>query len=254
MKLKVLGSSSHGNCYILSNSSEALIIEAGLSLKEVHVAMNFKSNITGLIVSHQHNDHAGFIEDYVRAGIHVLALSDVFDAKNINDSEGNIIRLEYGKLYKFGNFKVYPFPVLHDVPCAGYLIRHPEMGTTFFATDTFSIAKRDDEGNIIPERFRGINHYMVEANYSDDILDQNISNGNIPAVLKKRLMLSHMEIGNTIRFLQTSDLSKVRDILLIHLSDGNSNEREFADMVKKSTGKRCMAAKPGMELDYDKRL
>lgn len=251
MELKVLGSSSHGNCYILSNSSEALVIEAGLPLHDVHISMNFKSSLVGLIVSHQHNDHAGFIEDYVHSGTPVLALSDVFEAKNINDSEGNIIRLEYGKLYKFGYFRVYPFPVLHDVPCAGYLVYHPEMGITFFATDTFSIAKQDIEGNIVPERFTGINHYMIEANYSDNILDRNIQNGNIPAVLKKRLMLSHMEIGNTIRFLKTSDLSTVRDILLIHLSDGNSNETEFIDKVRKATGKRCFAAKSGMNLNYD---
>ena len=254
MELKVLGSSSHGNCYVLYNSSEALIIEAGISLKEVLIAINFKQNIVGLIVSHQHNDHAGFIDDYVRAGVPVLALSDVFKEKGINESQGNIIRLKFGKLYKFGNFKVYPFPVLHDVPCAGYLIYHPEMGTTFFATDTFSIAKRDKDGNIVQERFKGINHYMIEANYSDRILDRNISVGNIPVVLKKRLMLSHLEINNTIRFLLTSDLSETKDILLIHLSDGNSNEKEFTDMVKKATGKRCFAAKPGMELNYDKRL
>ena len=254
MELKVLGSSSHGNCYVLYNSSEALIIEAGISLKEVLIAIKFKQNIVGLIVSHQHNDHAGFIDDYVRAGVPVLALSDVFKEKGINESQGNITRLEYGKLYKFGNFKVYPFPVLHDVPCAGYLIYHPEMGTTFFATDTFSIAKRDKDGNIVQERFKGINHYMVEANYSDRILDRNISVGNIPVVLKKRLMLSHLEINNTIRFLLTSDLSTTKDILLIHLSDGNSNENEFTDLVKKATGKRCFAAKTGMELNYDKRL
>lgn len=254
MELKILGSSSHGNCYILSNSSEALIIEAGLSIKEVNIAMDFKLNIAGLIVSHKHNDHAGFIDDYVHAGIPVLALSDVFEAKNINNSEGNIIRLEYGNLYNFGKFKVYPFPVIHDVPCAGYLIYHPEMGITFFATDTFAIAKRDDEGDFVPERFKGINHYMIEANYSDEILDRNINNGNIPVILRKRLMLSHMEIGNTIRFLKTSDLSTVRDILLIHLSDGNSNETEFIDRVRKATGKRCFAAIPGMKLNYNLKL
>lgn len=35
MVLKVLGSSSQGNCYILENRDEALIIEAGVRFIEV---------------------------------------------------------------------------------------------------------------------------------------------------------------------------------------------------------------------------
>lgn len=55
MKLKVLGSSSSGNCYILENDAEALIIEAGVSFKEVKVALDFNiRKIQGVVVSHQH--------------------------------------------------------------------------------------------------------------------------------------------------------------------------------------------------------
>ena len=35
MKLRVLGSGSSGNCYILENEAEALIIEAGVPFMEV---------------------------------------------------------------------------------------------------------------------------------------------------------------------------------------------------------------------------
>ena len=42
MKLKCLGSGSSGNCYILESDTEALIIEAGLPLKEVKIALGFK--------------------------------------------------------------------------------------------------------------------------------------------------------------------------------------------------------------------
>ena len=41
MELKVLGSSSSGNCYILDNGSEALIIEAGIRFMEVKKALDF---------------------------------------------------------------------------------------------------------------------------------------------------------------------------------------------------------------------
>lgn len=41
MRLIVLGSNSLGNCYILENKKEALIIEAGVPFQEVKKAMNY---------------------------------------------------------------------------------------------------------------------------------------------------------------------------------------------------------------------
>ena len=59
MKLKVLGSNSLGNCYILENKDEALILEAGIKLVNVKKALNYNiSKIVGCLVSHEHNDHA----------------------------------------------------------------------------------------------------------------------------------------------------------------------------------------------------
>ena len=41
MKMNILGSSSKGNCYVLQNDSEAIIIEAGISLAEVKKALGW---------------------------------------------------------------------------------------------------------------------------------------------------------------------------------------------------------------------
>ena len=55
MELKVLGSGSSGNCYILENDNEALIIEAGLPFMEVKKALNFNvMKIKAVLVSHTH--------------------------------------------------------------------------------------------------------------------------------------------------------------------------------------------------------
>ncbi len=55
MKLKVLGSGSSGNCYILHNETEALIIEAGFPFMEVKKALDFNiSKIQGVVISHEH--------------------------------------------------------------------------------------------------------------------------------------------------------------------------------------------------------
>jgi len=55
MKLKVLGSSSKGNSYVLETASQVLVIEAGIRLVEVKKAIDFNiSKIRGVCISHEH--------------------------------------------------------------------------------------------------------------------------------------------------------------------------------------------------------
>lgn len=239
MNMNVIGSSSSGNCYILQNDNEALIIEAGIKLADVKKGLGFNTaKVCGCIISHRHNDHAGYAKEFEQAGIALLAPPDVIEAKRLGRLATAI---ESGKGYRLGGFKVLPFDVKHDVPCMGYLIQHAEAGRILFVTDTYAL----------PYDFDGITHWMIEANYSDAILNRNIRNGSEHlARMKDRLMLSHMSIRNTVKILKRSDLSATRDILLIHLSDGNSDEKKFVKKVRIATGKRTYVAKPFLQMDY----
>ena len=68
MKLKVLGSGSSGNCYILENDNEALIIEAGLPFMKVKKALNFNvMKIKAVLITHIHSDHHFYWFQYARA-------------------------------------------------------------------------------------------------------------------------------------------------------------------------------------------
>ena len=65
MKLKVLGSSSEGNGYILESDSEALCIEAGVKLSEFKKSLDFNiKKVKGVIVSHTHGDHSKYIKEF----------------------------------------------------------------------------------------------------------------------------------------------------------------------------------------------
>lgn len=237
MVLTCIGSSSKGNCYVIQNNSEALIIEAGLPLLEAKKVLNWNiQKVVGCLVSHQHGDHAAFAKEYTDAAIPLLAPEETIEAKHLGYSAK---AAEHGKCYKLGNFKVIPFNVYHDVPCVGYLVWHKEFGKLFFATDTYAV----------PYNFNGINHWLIEANYSDEILDSNIISGRVPAVMRDRLMLSHLSIDNAIGVLKRNDLSQTKHIVLLHLSDGNSNEAEFVKAVRRATGKRTVAAKKGVEIN-----
>lgn len=242
MKLTVLGSSSTGNGYILENDSEALIIEAGMRLSTVKKALNFNiSKVAGCLVSHEHGDHAKYIQSYMEAGIDVISSKEVFASKEDLSCPFRAKVIDPGKGYKVGNFKIIAFELHHDVRCFGFLITHDETGSILFITDTF----------MSDYKFANLSHIMIECNYADDVLDKNIAEGKVYPGMKPRLLATHMELQTTLGVIKANDLSKVMNIVLIHLSSGNSDEARFITEVRRVSGKQVYAANKGMTLDFN---
>ncbi len=238
MELKVLGSNSLGNCYVLDNGKEALVIEAGVDIKEVKKAVSFNiARIKGVIVTHQHDDHAGHVKQFISCGIRVLALEEVFQSHGIT-TPVSAWSIRAGMGYKMGNFIVDTFPVDHDVPCVGFLVKHPDIGKLLFITDTM----------MCRYTFRGLTQIMIEANYADDILQRRIDSGAVDPAMRPRLLRSHMELETAKGILKANDISQVENIVLIHLSNGNSDERRFVAEVERMTGKMVYAADKGMTI------
>lgn len=242
MKLKVIGSSSSGNCYILEASDgSVLVIECGLPLIEVKKAIDFKiGRIAACIVSHQHGDHSKFIAEYLKNAIRVCALEDVFEAHSVKQRTFcKTIEPMHG--YRLGAFKIFVVPVVHDVPCVGFVVEHAEMGKMLFLTDTM----------MFEYRIAGLSQIMIEANYSDEILDYNIENGITPASMRSRLLQSHMELKTTESILQSTNLDEVQNIILIHLSSHNSDADAFQKRIALKTGKTVTVAKRGVCIDLN---
>lgn len=243
MNLHILGSNSSGNCYVLETSTEALILEAGVRMASVKKALRWHMNkVVGAVITHEHNDHAGHIAEMTASGVTVLALKEVFASHGLCGKPFTKV-IEGGRGYKLGNFTIIAVPVKHDVPCLGYIISHPDMGKLLFITDTVTF-------DFIVQ---GLNTVMIEANYADDIVERNIASGDMPEAMRPRLINSHMEIDETKAILADNDLSEVGSIILIHLSDGNADERRFIREVQEQTGKAVYAARAGMTIDISLR-
>ena len=243
MKLICLGSSSKGNCYILKAADEVFIIECGLPAIEVKKALKFDiSKIAGCVVSHQHRDHSKFLPEYLKCGIRVLALEDVFNSFPTLKNRAFCKSIEPMHGYKVGGFKVYALPVVHDVPCLGFVIEHSEMGKLLFITDTM----------MLEYRISGLSHIMIEANYSDELLEEAISSGQTVSSTRERLLESHMEIKTTEQILRTTDLAAVNEVILLHLSGRHSNAVQFRDRIAKAVGKPVYVASPSIEINVSK--
>lgn len=238
MKLKVLGSSSKGNCYLFQADKECLIVEAGIAYKEVVKALGFSvDNVVGVLCTHRHGDHAKYLHKFAETGITCYANADVIES--MPDSAKPLCKPIKGmQTFKVGGYKVFVLPMNHDVPCHGFTIEHAEMGRVFFATDTFAIKYRVE----------GINYYMIEANYNDEVLDENIASGKTPGVMRDRLLQSHMEASMTATFLTKCDLKRTKQVMLLHLSENNSDEKMCVRKVERATGKPTYVLHAGDEI------
>lgn len=241
MKLKVLGSSSAGNCYVLDNGNEALILEAGVAFAKVKKALGFNlRKVAGCLITHQHNDHAKYIRNVVESGITTLALPEVWTAKQIESSRA--VAVQPYKGYKLGRFKVLPFPACHDVPCVGYHIIHPDCGRMLFLTDSCDCLQ------IFPQ----LNHLLIECNYSTFNLLEAVNKGYTLKSQIERLPNSHMELDTCKRVIREHDLTDVQEIVLLHLSAHNSDREHFISEIERHTGKVVYAASPGLTIDITK--
>lgn len=217
MQIQVLGSGSSGNCYIISNDTEALIIDAGVTFKEVKVALDFNvKKIVGVLISHNHIDHNRYSHQYERAGIRVIK-----PFENEKDKSGVL-----------GNFLFNTFDNVHDAECYGYLIWHPDVGKILYATDT----------ELIKYRFSNLRTIMVEANYDASKVDME-------NMLKTdHVRLGHMEIGTTVDFLRENNNERLKEVLLLHLSSISADSEDFKRKAEEVVGCKVEIAKKGLFL------
>ena len=225
--IKTLASGSKGNAYLVTDGHTPLLLECGISYRDIQIATNFQtSNIAGCLVSHEHKDHTKGLKDVLRAGIDVYASQGTIDQEGIKHHRLKPIKAK--QQFEIGTWKILPFDVEHDVAePLGFLLQNKQGERLLFATDTFYVRYK----------FNNLTHIMIECNYSLEILDENIANGVVPKILRRRLVKSHFSLENVKEFLKANDLSKVQEIHLIHLSDNNSDEEMFKREIQAITGK-----------------
>ena len=241
MQLKILGSSSKGNCYILENDSESLIIECGVNIGEIKRALNFSfKNVAGAIVTHSHNDHSVSITDVMKLGVNVYTSRGTMRDLGLDVTHHRLHTIKAKEVFQVGPFKVMPFEVKHDVSePLGFIINHPECGNVLFITDSYYVV----------DTFKNINNIIIEANFSQKIIDERVAKGTSLDFLRNRIFKSHMSLETCKKTLKANDLGKVHNIVLIHLSDGNSNAAEFKKEIEAATGKNVHIADAGIIIE-----
>lgn len=252
MKLTIIGSRSDGNAYVLQNAGEALLLEAGLPFNKTLEALDYRiDKVVGCLVSHEHQDHANHVAEYLDNGIRVLAsqgttkgMIERWIPKKVMHAP-EVLPYEDGTYAQFalGGFTVVPFDTIHSTEePTGFYIHHADIGTMMFATDT----------GYLPRPFAGLNNLMIEANYDSEILEERYLAGKITERRFNHTLQGHMCIDTTIEALRANDLSRVNNIILLHLSAEHADPKRFQAMVRQATGKTVYVAEPGLEIEFNK--
>jgi phosphoribosyl 1,2-cyclic phosphodiesterase len=238
IKFKSLASSSAGNCYVLEGYETKILIECGLTFSKLLKKLDNKfTDIDACIVSHEHMDHCKCHVELANKGIPVHGVEETFKGvENRNFVHHNVLSVSdsdtspilYNQ-FTVGEFVIKPLFVDHgEIPSCGYLIKSKLSGEKLlFIIDTF----------YCPYQIPGVTHYVMEANYSEEMLRNN-EDGNKSYI--DRLWGSHFSIERLCEsfnvYKENGFLKRDAKIWLTHLSDNNADEQMFSDMIHKTTG------------------
>lgn len=228
IEIQTLATGSKGNCYYVTDGVTPILIECGISFKQIQRELNFQTtDIAACLITHEHMDHCKGIDGVLKAGIRCYMSTGTKEAIN-RDNHHRIKTVENKKQFTVGTWTILPFDVQHDVAEPfGFLLVNQAGDKLLFATDTY----------YIKYKFQGLTHLMVECNYCQSVLDENTESGRIHPSMRKRVMKSHFSMENVLEFLKANDLSKLQEIWLLHLSDSNSDEFLIRQEIAIMTGK-----------------
>lgn len=226
LQIDCFASGSAGNLYRVDDGRTQILIECGVGLREIQKHLGFRlSAIAACLVTHEHNDHSKAVKNLLLRGVPCYMSKGTAEALQVEGDPG-VVKIADKETRRIGSWTVTAFSVQHDAKePLGFLLNNG-ADRLLYATDTYYLRYRFPPCTVI----------LLECNHSYEIIDRRVKEGKLDASLAKRLVKSHMSLENFIEFLRANDMSKARQIYLLHLSDGNSDAEAFKRRVQQETG------------------
>jgi phosphoribosyl 1,2-cyclic phosphodiesterase len=244
MKVTVLGSGSTGNSVLIATEKTRVLVDAGMSAKQllerVAAVGEDSSKLDGVLITHEHSDHAGGLRVLLKSVNCPVFISEATESSYYGTRQGasngeseatkrrdvlknRVEKIESSKDFRIGDIDFEPFCVPHD------------------AADNFGfVAKKEgvriatlmDFGHIttlIKEKLRGCDAIVVESNHSRDMLK------TCPIYsweLKQRILsrTGHLSNEDLSDWLTEDFDGTARHIVLAHLSQ-RANEPHLARLM-----------------------
>src|SRR2546427_1771688 len=235
MNLSVLGSGSTGNAVLLVASGTRVLVDAGLSSREIARRMNQLGEdanaLDGILLTHEHGDHAGGLRVLMKdldCPVYMSAKTRdayICERRNVTNDEprrradalrDRMVEIDSGRDFRIGQIDFHPFTVPHDaVDNFGFTACHVGV----------KVATVVDFGHIttlITEQLRGCAAIVIESNHSRDMLK---TVDVYPWELKQRILsrLGHLSNEDVAEWLTDGFDGQASHIVLAHLSQRGNN-------------------------------
>ncbi|BCJ87530.1 MBL fold metallo-hydrolase [Effusibacillus dendaii] len=240
LRFSVLASGSSGNAVYVETDKTRILIDAGVTCKQIEAAMNEVAvsldKLDAVLVTHEHSDHI--------KGVGVVARKVMSERRKKSDScpeipiyatEGSWHDLhglmkdydvafrkivQVGEPLEFEDLLVVPFPLSHDArEPVGYIMYHGSSKLTL-ATDLGYMSSR------VKEMIADSDAYILESNHDVNMLRV----GPYPWYLKKRILSDKGHLSNEAAGEALIDImsEQTKDVWLAHLSQENN----FPDLAE----------------------
>ena len=222
----MLGSGSGGNATLLATDAGRILIDVGLSCREVTRRLGAvgvePDGVDAIVITHAHGDHTKGARVFSRRhAVPVYTTAAVRDEWGVSDvSEWRM--LEADRCESVSGLRLRPFTLPHDAAeTVGFRIETP-AGVIGFATDVGTAT------DALIERFRDCHLLVVESNHATELLRVS------PYAPSTRTRIAgaggHLSNEALAAFVRQHLGRSVRCIVLAHLSRVN-NVPEIAEMT-----------------------
>jgi phosphoribosyl 1,2-cyclic phosphodiesterase len=225
MRFCVLGSGSRGNATYLESGETRILIDAGMSGKEVQRRLGAidvdVATIDAILVTHEHNDHIQGVGVLSRkVGIPVFANPPTFTAAAQKFRRlAAYNEFETGNPFQFHGLEIHPFALSHDsADPVGFRISNGRISLGY-CTDTGRVSQ------LLRQRLASCKALVLESNHDIEMLQK----GTYPPYLKQRIRSNQGHLANeeSAAFLQELLHEDLQHVVLAHLSEEN-NRPEIA--------------------------
>jgi phosphoribosyl 1,2-cyclic phosphodiesterase len=193
VQFTILGSGSSGNCAYLECDDTRLLIDAGLSGRQIRQRLltigRTPENLDGILITHEHNDHIqGLIGLAAKLKLPIYCNRQTRDAiRSQLDIEAEFRLFETGASFDLESVTVETFSVPHDAyDPVGFLLR-TDCANIGFLTDLGHATK------LVTERVRCANVLVLETNHDLKMLQDDLRR---PWSVKQRIVSRHGHLSN----------------------------------------------------------
>lgn len=229
VKICALASGSNGNCYYVGNEQEAVLVDMGISNRQLGQRLRDAGlsirKIKAVFISHEHADHVKGLRVVTdKNSIEAYATKKTYEKARSDFRSGSINYFLPGETITVGTIKVHSFAKEHDAI---------EPASFRIEIDGVNVAVLTDLGTASEEvrsHLSLCDAAFLESNYDHDLL----LNGAYPAHLKQRVASNHGHLSNSqaLELVKSINSSTLKTIFLAHISADNNRVDLAVDNFK----------------------